>query len=86
LRVTEVLSPAEQAHADADGAAWRFGQACAAFRDGPRFQQHPPLVLIVNTLMTELWDRGFSQTEIRHAFQDALSDMNRYAAGAERRG
>ena len=45
-----------------------------------------PLESIMNTLMTELWDNGFSQTEIRRAFEAALSDMPRYAAGTERRG
>nr|WP_250814276.1 hypothetical protein [Neorhizobium tomejilense] len=40
---------------------------------------------IINTLMTELWDRNFSQEEIRTAFQAALDDMPRYAAGEERR-
>lgn len=39
----------------------------------------------VNTLMTEYWDQGFSQTEIRLAFEAALADMNRYAAGQEQR-
>jgi len=32
-------------------------------------------------LMTELWDRGFSQAEIREAFNDAVARMPRYAAG-----
>ena len=40
---------------------------------------------VVNTLMTEFWDQGFSQTDIRRAFTAALDDMNRYAAGRERR-
>ena len=40
---------------------------------------------VVNTLMTEFWDQGFSQAEIRRAFTAALDDMNRYAAGGERR-
>jgi hypothetical protein len=41
---------------------------------------------VVNALMTEFWDQGFSQTEIRKAYMAALDDMNRYAAGQERRG
>jgi hypothetical protein len=40
---------------------------------------------IINTLMTELWDRNFSQQEIRTAFQAALDDMPRYTAGVDRR-
>ena len=43
------------------------------------------LEMVVNTLITEFWDQGFSQTEIRNAFTAALADMNRYAAGKERR-
>jgi hypothetical protein len=35
--------------------------------------------------MTELWDKGFSQTEIREAFTAAVTDMARYATGEERR-
>jgi hypothetical protein len=42
------------------------------------------LELVVNCLMTEFWDQGFSQTDIRGAFTAALDDMNRYA-GRERR-
>lgn len=45
-----------------------------------------PLEGFVNTLMTELWDNGSSQTEIRNAFEAALADLPRYAAGEERRG
>ncbi|WP_298325053.1 hypothetical protein [Asticcacaulis sp.] len=35
---------------------------------------------VLNTLMTELWDQGFSQAEIRKAYEWALADMPRYAA------
>lgn len=34
-------------------------------------------------LITELWDHGFSQTEIREAFEAALAELPRYAAGEE---
>jgi len=44
-----------------------------------------PLKHIINTLMTELWDRNFSQSEIRAALEAAINDMPRYAAGEERR-
>jgi hypothetical protein len=43
------------------------------------------LPAVMNYLITELWDRGFSQTEIREAFASATSDLPRYAAGDERR-
>ena len=45
-----------------------------------------PLEQLMNTLMTELWDIGFSQTEIRTAFANAMADLPRYAAGEEVRG
>ncbi|WP_306115079.1 MULTISPECIES: hypothetical protein [unclassified Roseovarius] len=44
-----------------------------------------PLTHVMNDLMTELWDRAFSQSEIRHAFLEAIDDLDRYAAGEERR-
>jgi hypothetical protein len=45
----------------------------------------PLLPQAMNYLMTELWDRGFSQTQIRQAFNQAVADMPRYAAGHEAR-
>jgi hypothetical protein len=45
--------------------------------------EQPLLPQAMNYLMTELWDRSFSQTEIRAAFEDAVADMPRYAAGDE---
>lgn len=36
-------------------------------------------------LMTELFDRGFSQTEIRTAFAKAIAELPTYAAEKERR-
>ena len=44
-----------------------------------------PLTHIMNDVMTELWDQAFSQSEIRHAFLEAIDDLDRYAAGQERR-
>jgi len=45
--------------------------------------EHPVLGEAINTLATELWDRCFSLTEIREAFQAAAADLPRYAAGQE---
>jgi len=45
--------------------------------------ENPLLPQAMNYLMTELWDRGYSQTQIREAFEAAISDMPRYAAGEE---
>lgn len=61
--------------------AIRCAELCSSY---PSFEKQP-LLGIINTMMTELWDRNFSQDEIREAFQAALDDMPRYAAGEERR-
>jgi hypothetical protein len=45
--------------------------------------EYPVLEQAINTLATELWDRCFSQTEIRTAFEHAAADLPRYAAGEE---
>lgn len=45
--------------------------------------ENPLLEQAINGLATELWDRTFSQTEIRTAFENAIADLSRYAAGDE---
>lgn len=66
-------------------AAAEFGLRCRKlYEENPHGEV--PLESIINTLMTELWDNGFSQSEIRLAFERAVADMPRYAAGEERRG
>ncbi len=45
----------------------------------------PVLPEAMQYLMTELWDRGFSQTEIREALDAANSAMPTYTVGQERR-
>jgi len=62
-----------------------LANACSQLRAFDTPEGRDPAGFMLNTLMTELWDRGFSQTEIRKAFTDAVEDMNRYAAGQERR-
>ena len=70
--------------AQCDSAAWAFGQQCRDLKNSNPYDL-VALDRIINTLMTELWDNGFSQTEIRSAFEQALADMPRYAAGLEKR-
>jgi hypothetical protein len=65
-------------------AAWEFARKCADL--GKSNPNEPVLDFFMNTLMTELWDNGFSQSEIRTAFENAIADMPRYAAGEENRG
>jgi hypothetical protein len=60
----------------------QFAEACSDLRNISPLRAES-LDQMMNTLMTELWDRCFSQTQIRTSFLNALSDMNRYAAGEE---
>jgi hypothetical protein len=66
-------------------AAYEFAKRCAVLVSRNPYNLPAPLEGIINTLMTELWDRNFSQSEIRAAFEEAIKDMPRYAAGEERR-
>jgi hypothetical protein len=66
-------------------AAWAFGKQCAELAESNPYNHPSPLNDLINTLMTELWDHNFSQTEIRSAFEEAIRDMPRYSAGLERR-
>ena len=68
-------------------AAYQFALRCAGLAARNPYNFAAPLALnrIINALMTELWDRNFSQREIRTAFEEAIKDMSRYAAGEERR-
>jgi hypothetical protein len=66
-------------------AAYEFALRCAVLVTRNPHNLPAPLEGIINSLMTELWDRNFSQSEIRTAFEEAIKDMPRYAAGEERR-
>jgi hypothetical protein len=68
-----------------DAAAYEFGLRCANLVARNPYHVAAPLDRIINCFMTELWDRNFSQSEIRTAFEQAIKDMPRYAAGDERR-
>ena len=63
----------------------QFASRCATFRDTNPYKR-PALEEIMIYLATELWDRRFSQSEIRSAFESALKGLPPYAAGGERRG
>ncbi|MEH0195898.1 hypothetical protein V7S57_09195 [Caulobacter sp. CCNWLY153] len=79
------LDERERIHFGAINAAEEFAATCARYHADPYPGEAAPLDLAINILMTGLWDQGFSQTQIRAAFEAALADMNRYAAGEERR-
>jgi hypothetical protein len=61
------LDEDEKVYFAVQAAACDFGEACAKFGDDNRYPDVVPLNNIIHTLMTELWDRSFSQTEIRLA-------------------
>jgi hypothetical protein len=65
--------------------AYNFASCCAELRSTSPYGR-ATLEEIMPDLMTELWDRGFSQSEIRAGFERALSELARYTAGEERRG
>jgi len=74
-----------QCVADTHNPGSHFAQECRELCDENPSNHSAPLEHIVNYAMTELWDLGFSQIEIRDAFLEAAKDMPRYAAGEDRK-
>jgi hypothetical protein len=64
-------------------AVYRLAKTLEELSQSNPWPQNPLLPQAINDLMTELWDCGFSQTEIREAFEAAIGDLPRYAAGEE---
>lgn len=81
----EELDPTTLARLRSMNAGHDFAETCAQLRDAPE-SERVSLDEAITFLMTEFWDKGFSQTEIRTAFTGALDEMNRYAGGEEQRG
>ena len=79
------LSDDEIVYFAALDAAATLADRCKQLRGRDFAAGRDPLGPVIKSLMTELWDRSFSQSEIRAAFIAAVDDMNRYAAGQERR-
>ncbi len=69
----------------ASNAARAFARECLELSRSNPYELNA-LDSIISTLMTELWDNGFSQSEIKVAFEQAIVDTTRYAAGQEMRG
>jgi hypothetical protein len=86
VATSDGLTDEERALSAAFGVAADFALRCRQLREMNVPVSRTALDLLINTLMTELWDQLFSQTDIRTAFTAALADLNRYAAGKERRG
>jgi hypothetical protein len=64
-------------------ASYQFSVALRELSDTNPWPDNPALAQVINALATELWDRSFSVTEIRAAFEEAAADLPRYAAGQE---
>lgn len=79
------LTPEEERLTAVVFAAWKFALASRTVEEHTPSTSPTSLTQHINSLMTELWDNGFSQTEIREAFHDAVQDMPRYAVD-ERNG
>lgn len=62
-----------------------FALTCRTLCDENPSKLANPLTHLMNDTVTELWDHGFSQSEILHAFLGAIEDLERYAAGEEKR-
>ena len=64
-------------------AAYDFSVGISELDRTNPWPDQPLLPKAMSTLMTDLWDRGFSQAQIRDAFENAILDMSRYTAGRE---
>lgn len=81
----------EQSESDPDdewqdrwlSAVQEFAGALRGLHNSNPWPDQPVLPQALVYLMTELWDRGFTQTQIRQSFEDALAELPRYTAGEE---
>jgi hypothetical protein len=76
-------SAEDEWQARSTNAVYEFGLALKGLHETNPWPNAPLLPSAMNHLMTELWDQGFSQSQIREAFEDAVANMPRYAAGDE---
>jgi hypothetical protein len=66
-----------------DAAVREFGVALKDLRATNPWPDQPLLPKAMIYLATELWDRCFSQSDIRQALEAAIDELPRYAAGEE---
>jgi|GEM_PF-2445359 len=84
-RSDDDLDPVTIAHSRVLTATRDFADACVGFSAGKPDQAPLALEQVMVSLMTELWDHGFTQSQIKTAFEAALADMPRYTRGFETR-
>ena len=61
----------------------KFASTLSDLKENNPWPDNSALEAAMVYLMTELWDRQFSQTDIRSAFQGAIDQLPGYAAGSE---
>lgn len=66
------------------GAVYGLGETLTEKHQSNPWPHIPLLPEAMKYLMTELWDRGFSQSEIRTAFDAAILAMPSYAIAEKR--
>jgi hypothetical protein len=64
-------------------ASYRYSAALRELSDTNPWPANPVLRQALNTLATELWDAGFSATEIMAALEAAAADLPRYSGGQD---
>ena len=79
----EQPSPEDQWQDQSMDAVHQFSDALIELHRTNPWPNHPFLPRAIIHLTTELWDRGFSQSDIREAFDSAIADLPRYASGDE---
>ena len=82
----EPLSAETERNVAANHAAWQFALRCRDIEEHTPATEETSLFRSLNTLVTELWDNGFSTAEILAALAFAHSDIVRYAGPEERNG
>ena len=80
------LTPQEERLFAARAAAEEFAKKCRVVEEHAPSTEEATLDSLVNYLMTEFWDNGFSTAEIRAAFEAAAKDVSRYAGLDKRNG
>jgi hypothetical protein len=64
-------------------AVYRLASTLKHLEQENPWPERPLLPQAMDYLMTELWDRCFSQTQIRQAFDLAIANLPTYTAGEE---
>ena len=67
-------------------AADEFAARCDQLRRDNPYSDRGVLSVVIDNLVTELWDRSFSQSEIRSALRGAIDNLTQYAGTTEQRG